>query len=87
MAEVEETSGGGEKVEGRFGVAAGALEDTAALARPLLGLLQVEEQGEPDGQVVVAQTAGTLLEVGLEMEDGVANTWRGVRGRSRPASA
>ena len=72
VAEVEKTSRGGEKVEGRLGVAAGALEDAAALAGPLLGLLQVEEQREPDGQVIVAQPAGTILEVGFEMKDGVA---------------
>ncbi len=72
VAEVEKTSRGGEKVEGRFGVAARALEDAAALARPLLGFLEVKEQGEPDGEVVVAQAAGTVLEVGLEVEDGVA---------------
>jgi hypothetical protein len=51
VAEVEKTSGGGEEVEGGLGVAAGALEDAAALAGPLLGLLEVEEQGEPDGEV------------------------------------
>ena len=72
VAEVEKTSRGGEEVEGGFGVAAGALEDAAALAGPLLGLLQVKEQGEPDGEVVVAQAAGTLLEIGFEVEDGVA---------------
>jgi hypothetical protein len=72
VAEVEKTSGGGEEVEGGLGVAAGALEDAAALAGPLLGLLEVEEQGEPDGEVVVAQAAGTILEVGFEMKDGVA---------------
>jgi hypothetical protein len=72
VAEVEKTSRGGQKVEGGLGVAAGALEDAAALAGPLLGFLQVKEQGEPDGEVVVAQAAGTLLQVGLEMEDGVA---------------
>ena len=72
VAEVEETSGGGEEVEGRLGVAAGALEDAAALAGPFLGLFQVEEQGEPDGEVVIAQAAGTVFQVGLEMEDGVA---------------
>ena len=72
VAEVEKTSGGGEEVEGGLGVAAGALEDAAALAGPLLGLLEVEEQGEPDGEVVVAQAAGTVLEIGFEVEDGVA---------------
>jgi hypothetical protein len=72
VAEVEKTSRGGEKVEGRFGVAAGAVEDAAAMARPLLGLLEMEEQGEPDGEVVVAQAAGAVLEVGLEVKDGVA---------------
>ena len=72
VAEVKKTSGRGEKVEGGFGVAARALEDAAALAGPLLGLLQVEEHGEPDGEVVVAQAAGTIFQIGLEMEDGVA---------------
>jgi len=64
VAEVEKTSGCGEKVEGRLGVAACAVEDAATVARPLLGLLEVEEQGEPDGEVVVAQAAGAVLEVG-----------------------
>ena len=72
VAEVEETSRGGEEVEGRLGVAAGALEDAAAVAGPLLGLFEVEEQGEPDGEVVVAQAAGTVLEVRLQVKDGVA---------------
>ncbi len=72
VAEVEKTSRGGEKIEGRFGIAARALEDSAALARPLLGFLQVEEQRKPDGEVVVAQAAGTILQVRLEMKDGVA---------------
>jgi hypothetical protein len=35
VAEVQETSCGGEEVEGGFGIAAGALEDAAALAGPL----------------------------------------------------
>jgi hypothetical protein len=72
MAEVKETSGGGEEVKGRFGVAAGGLEDAAALAGPLLGFLEVKEQGKPDGEVVVAQTAGTILQVGFQMENRVA---------------
>ncbi len=72
VAEVQETSGGGEEVEGGFGVAARALEDATALAGPLFGLLQMKEEGEPDGEVVVAQAAGTVFQVGLEMKDGVA---------------
>ena len=72
VAEVEKTACGGEEVEGGFGVAAGGLEDASALAGPLLGFLEVEEQGEPDGEVVVAQAAGTVFQVGFEMEDGVA---------------
>ena len=72
VAEVEKTSRGGEEVEGGLGVAAGALEDAAALAGPLLGFLEMEEQGEPDGEVIVAQAAGTILEIGFEMKDGVA---------------
>ena len=86
VAEVEKTSGGGEEVEGGFGIAAGALEDAAALARPLLGFLEMEEQREPDREMVVAQAAGTVLEVGLEMKDGVASTLSGGRGRFRRAS-
>ena len=72
VAEVKKTSRGGEEVEGRLGVAAGALEDAAALAGPLPGLLEVEQNGEPDGKVVVAQAAGTILEVGLQMKNRVA---------------
>ena len=72
VAEMQETSGGGEEVEGSFGVAAGALEDAAALARPFAGFLEMKQEGEPDGEVVVAQAAGTVFQVGLEMEDGIA---------------
>ena len=86
VAEVEETSGGGEEVEGGLGVAAGALEDASALAGPLLGFLEVEEEGEPDGEVVVAQAAGTVFQVGLEVKDGVADIWHGGRGQFRRAS-
>jgi len=72
VAEVKETSGGGEEVEGRLGVSAGGLEDAAALAGPLFCVLEVEEEGEPDGEVVVAEASGTLFQVGFEMKDGVA---------------
>ncbi len=72
VAEVKETSSGGEEVEGGFGVAAGGLEDSTSLPWPLLGFLQVEQQGKPDGQMVVAQTAWTVLEIGLEMKDCIA---------------
>ena len=72
VAEVKETSRRGEKIEGRLGVAAGDLEDAAALAGPFLRFFQMEQQSEPDGEMVVAQAAGAILEVGLQMEDGVA---------------
>ena len=72
VAEVQKTSRRGQKIEGGLGIAAGALEDSAALPGPLLGFLQVEQKREPDGQVIVAQAARTLLQVRLEMEDGVA---------------
>ena len=72
VAEMEETACGGEEVEGSFGVAAGALEDASALAGPFAGFLEVKEESEPDGEVVIAQAAGTLFQVGLEVEDGVA---------------
>ena len=72
VAEVEKTSCGGEEVERCLGIAAGALEDAAALAGPLLGLFEVEEESEPDGEVVVAQAAGTVLKIGFEVKDRVA---------------
>ena len=72
VAEMQKTSGRGQKIESRFGVAPGALENAAALPRPLLGLLQMEQQREPDREVIVAQPAGTLFQVGLEMKNGVA---------------
>ncbi len=72
MAEVEKTSGGGKKVEGRLGIAACALEDAAAMLGPFFRLFEVEQEGEPEGEVIVAQAAGTLLEIGFEMKDGVA---------------
>ncbi len=61
VAEVKETSGGGQEIEGGFGFAAGRLENAATLAGPLAGFLQVKEQREPDGEMVIAQAAGTLL--------------------------
>ena len=72
MAEVKKTSGGREEVKGGLSVAASALEDAAPLAGPFLGLLEVKEESEPDGEVVIAQTARTVLQVGFEMKDGVA---------------
>ena len=73
VAEMEEASGCGQEVEGSLGVAAGALEDAAALARPLAGFLEVEEQGKPDRDGwLIAQAARALLQVGLEVKDGVA---------------
>ena len=72
VAEVKETSRGSKKIEGGLGISARALEDSTALPGPFLGLLQVEEQGKPDGQVIVAQAAGTLLQVRFEVKDGVA---------------
>ncbi len=61
VAEVEKTSGGGEEIEGRFGVSAGALEDATALAWPLLCRFEMEQDSEPDGERVVAQAAGTVF--------------------------
>ncbi len=71
MAEVEKTACGGEEVKGGLSVAARALEDAAALPGPLLCLFQMEEQGEPDGEMVVAQAAWTILQVRFQMKDGV----------------
>jgi len=69
---MEKTSDGGEEVKGGLGIPARAVEDAATMARPLLGLLEVEEEGEPDGEVVVAQSTRAVLDVGLQVKDGVA---------------
>ena len=72
VAEMKETSRGRKKIEGSFRISAGALEDSARCRGHSLVSLQVEEQRKPDCQVIVAQTAGTLLQVRFEMKDGVA---------------
>ena len=72
VTEVKETAGGGQEVKGGLGVSARALEDASAVAGPLFGLFEVKEQCEPDGQAEVAQSAWTILEIRLQMEDGVA---------------
>ena len=87
VAEVEETSGGGEKVKGSLGISAGALEDAAALAGPLLGLLQVKQQRKPDRQVIVAQGRRDTPSNWARGERWCCRTWRGGRGQFRPAFA
>ena len=72
MAEVQKAARSGQKIKRRLGIAARALENATALAGPFPGFLQMEEQRKPDGQVIVAQAARTLLQVGLQMENGVA---------------
>ena len=72
VAEMQKTSRRGQKVERRLGIAPRALEHAAPLPRPLLAFLEVKQHGEPDGQVVVAQTAGTLFEIRFEVKDRVA---------------
>ncbi len=72
MAEVKETSSGGEEIEGSFRVSARALEDAASLARPLFGFFQVEQDSKPNRQVIVAKSAGAIFEIGFEVKDGVA---------------
>ena len=72
MAEMQKTSRRRQKIEGRFGVAARALEHASALPRPLLGFFQMEQNREPDCEVIVAQSAGAVFQIGLEMKDGVA---------------
>ena len=72
VAKVEEDTSGGEEVEGGLciGVEGGSGAD--ALLRPGFGFFEEEEECEPGCQIEVAEAAGTLLDVGLEMEDSVA---------------
>src|SRR5579863_8954314 len=72
MAEMKETSCGGKEIKCSLCVSAGALEDSAALAGPLLGLFEMKKESKPDGKVVIAQAARTFLQIWFEMEDGVA---------------
>ena len=87
VAEVEETSGRGEEIEGGFGIAARALEDAAALARPLLGLLEMEKDGEPDGEVSSRAGRRDNLSGWARDERWCCRTWRGARGQFRRAFA
>jgi hypothetical protein len=48
VAEVEEAAGSGEEIKCGFGIAASALEDATALARPLFCRFEMEEDSEPD---------------------------------------
>src|SRR5260370_15581349 len=72
MAEVKKTSRRGKKIEGRLGIAARTLENSAALPRPFLRVLQVKQQREPDREMVIAQPAGAVLEIRFQMIDGIA---------------
>src|ERR1700733_15812056 len=60
VAEVEKAAGGCEKIEGGFGVSARTLEDAAALAWPLLGRFEMEEEGDRYWERVVGRAAGTV---------------------------
>ena len=68
---MEEAANGGEEIVGGFELVVGAVEIVCRAGPGLLGLDGVEE-GEPLGEVVIAQTAGALFDVRLDVEDGVA---------------
>ena len=71
-AEVQETSGCGEKVEGGFGVVRACLRRRGDFLGPALLPLQMTQQKEPLGELVIAKAAGAFLDVGFQMEDRVA---------------
>ncbi len=70
--EVQKTSGRSHEVKGGIRVILRGGEGIQSVFRPDLGLLQRGEQREPMCQLIVTQSAGTLLDVGLEVKDGVA---------------
>ena len=72
VAEMQKTSRRRQKIERRFRIAARALEDSAALPRPLLGFLQMKQNREPHREMIVAQSAGAIFQVRFQMKDGVA---------------
>ena len=74
MPEVQKTSRRRQKIKRRFRISARALEHSAPLPRPFLGFLQVEQQRKPHRQVIVAQPTWTILQVRLQMKDGVAES-------------
>src|SRR5271165_5263298 len=71
-AEVQETSGCCEKIEGGFRVRGARLRRRGAFPRPALLLLQMAKQQQPLSELVVAKAARALLDVRFQMEDRVA---------------
>ena len=71
-AEVEKASRGAEKFKRRRSVVVHRIERVSEAGGPGLMFANVVQQVEPVGQLMIAQTARTLFDIGFEMEDGVA---------------
>ena len=71
-AEVEKTARSAEKFKRRRSVVVRGVERVSEAGWPGLMFANVVQQVEPVGQLMIAQAAWTLFDIGFEMEDGVA---------------
>ncbi len=71
-AEVEKAARSAEKIKGGCGFIMHCVEGVSEGGRPSLVFVDVAQQVEPVGQLMIAQPARTLFDIGFEMEDGVA---------------
>ena len=71
-AEVEKAARSAEKFKRRRSVVMHRVEGVSEAGWPGLMFANVVQQVEPVGQLVIAQAAWTLFDIGFEMEDGVA---------------
>src|SRR5579875_166341 len=72
MAVVQEATDSGKEVKCVLTLVVRAIQIVAEELGPCLVLAQGVQDGQPLREVIVAQATGALLDVGLEMEDGVA---------------
>jgi hypothetical protein len=69
---MKKTSHGGKEIVGRLQFVVGSVELVSSVLGPSFLSMDGVEQREPLREVVIAETAGALLDVGLDVEDGVA---------------
>ena len=71
-AEVEKATRSTEKIKRRCGFVVHRGDGVTEGRRPSLVFVDVAQQVEPVGQLVIAQAPRTFFDIGFEMEDGVA---------------
>ena len=71
-AQVEKAARGAQKFKRRRSVVVHRIKGVSKAGGPGLVFANMVQQVEPVGQLMIAQTARTLFDIGFEMEDGVA---------------